>query len=409
MQESDGNNGSGLFDVDLDLEARRHPQALYRHLRQVSAEMRAEGSVIRDGYYGVLVCTRPDVDEVLQHPQIFSSGMGAAPLGNVRPLIPLQIDPPEHKKFRKILDPLFAPQRMAPLENPVVRLVNELIDAFVDQEEIDFARQFTIPFPSQVILTLLGLPLEELPMLLRLKDGIIRPHHVVGTSLGDAKAAAYKEAIAAEIYDYFSGMLDGPQFGTSDGLLRRFLYAEVDGERLSREDILDICFLFLIAGLDTISATLECFFAYFAENPERRRELVADPAIIPRVVEELLRWETPVALVARIATQDSEIGGCPVAAGERVSVFIAGANTDEEEIPDAYEVRWDREANRHLTFGGGVHRCLGSHLARLVLRVTLREWHARIPHYRIKPGVELEFVKGSRALETFPMLLGVSV
>jgi cytochrome P450 len=110
----------------------------------------------------------------------------------------------------------------------------------------------------------------------------------------------------------------------------------------------------------------------------------------------------------RIATRETDLGGCPIAAGEHVSVLIAAANLDNEECPDAQDVRFDRAVNRHLSFGGGLHRCLGSHLARLELHVALREWHARIPDYRIKPGTELIFIPGQRSLESIPMRLGVS-
>jgi cytochrome P450 len=123
------------------------------------------------------------------------------------------------------------------------------------------------------------------------------------------------------------------------------------------------------------------------------------------VVEEMLRWETPVMAVARVATGDVEVGGCPIHQGEQVMALIGAANLDDSEVTDAAELRWDRDANRHLAFGGGIHRCLGSHLARLELRVALREWHRRIPDYCVKPGVELDYTAGIRTLATFPMLL----
>jgi cytochrome P450 len=397
-----------VFDVDLDLETRRHPQPMYQRLREVSESLRAEGSVLRREGSGVVVCTRADVDAVLQQPEIFSSDMPAADLKNARPLIPLQIDPPEHKKFRKVLDPQFAPQRMQKLEEPMARLVNELIDSFGDQREIDFATQFSVPFPSLVLLELVGIPAKELPVLIRLKNGIVRPHHIVGTRVGHPDAGAYQQESAEALYRYLANVLDSDELAARDGLLGRLVDAEVDGERLSRETIMDIGFLFLIAGLDDVPAAIECFFAYLADHPDRRRMMVADPAIIPRVVEELLRWETPVPLIARVAATDTELGGCPIAAGELVTVLIASANTDETVVHDAEEVRWDREANRHLTFGGGIHRCVGSHLARLILRVALREWHTRIPDYRIKPGIELAFLSGVRTLDSFPMVLGLS-
>ena len=110
--------------------------------------------------------------------------------------------------------------------------------------------------------------------------------------------------------------------------------------------------------------------------------------------------------VARVATQDTEVSGCPVAQGQQVIALIGAANLDDDEFPNADRVQWDRDPNRHITFGGGIHRCLGSHLARLELRVALREWHRRIPAYSVKPGVELDYTPGIRGLDSFPMVLG---
>jgi cytochrome P450 len=332
--------------------------------------------------------------------------MSAVDLQNVRPLIPLQIDPPDHKKFRKILDPLFAPRRMAQLEEPLTRLVNDLMDRFEGRDEIDFAAEFSIPYPSQVFLTLLGLPLDEVPRFLAMKDGIIRPDHVTGTVRGSETAIAHQKATAESIYAYFDEVLDQRQVEGRDDILTTFLAAEVDGHRLSREDILDICFLFFIAGLDTVTASLDCYFAYLARHPEQRRRLADDPSIIPDAVEELLRWESPVTTVARVAAEDTDLGGCPIKAGQHVSVLIGSANTDDGEFGDGDEVRFERDPNRHLAFGGGIHRCLGSHLARHELRVALREWHRRFPDYSVKPGHTLSYTPGVRSIDHFPMVLG---
>jgi cytochrome P450 len=123
----------------------------------------------------------------------------------------------------------------------------------------------------------------------------------------------------------------------------------------------------------------------------------------------LLRWETPVMGCARVATQDTQLGDVAIAQGEQVMGLLLAANIDPAEFPDADQLVWDRDANRHLAFGGGVHRCLGSHLARLELRIALREWHARVPEYRIKPGAELNYTAGIRTIDTFPMVLRESV
>jgi cytochrome P450 len=374
--------------------------------------MLLEGSpVFRVDGIGVVACSHDAVEHVLRHPEIFSSNFtsGLGDLKNRRPLIPLQIDPPDHLKYRKLLDPLFAPQRVQPLEAAVTDLANELIDAFVDDTEVDFAQQFSMPFPSQVFLTMLGLPLGELPRFVDMKDGVIRPDQVVGEPRGHPATEAHQQATADAIYHYFENLLEERAGVRPDDLVSWLLDAEVDGERLRREELLDICFLFLIAGLDTVSASLDCFFAYLARNDAARRHVVEHPDAIPSVVEELLRWETPVMATERVATRETEVDGCPVAKGDSVIAFIGAANLDDHATPDAGAVRFERDANRHFAFGGGIHRCLGSHLARLELRVALREWHRRLPDYRVKPGAELEFTPGIRSLGRFPLLLGPAV
>jgi cytochrome P450 len=392
--QTDGLAMAELMSPDLA----RDPQPTYQMLREASPVMFVDG-------VGWVVTNRSGVDEVLRNPELFSSNMSAHDLKTKRPLIPLQIDPPEHRTYRKILDPLFAPQRMKLLEDSVAQLVNDLIDTFIDDDEIDFAQQFSVLFPSQVFLTMFGLPLDELPTFLKMKDGAIRPDVVVGHEFGHPETEAYQQETADSIYAYFEKVLDEREGDERDDLLSHFLTAEVEGDRLTRENILDICFLFLIAGLDTVAASLDCFFGYLAQHPDARRQIVDDPDSIPAVVEELLRWETPVMAVARVATQDVEVGGCPVSAGQHVMAIIGAANVDDSEFPGAAELRWDRESNRHLAFGGGIHRCLGSHLARLELRVALREWHRRIPDYEVKPGAELMYTAGIRTIESFPMLI----
>jgi cytochrome P450 len=390
-------SSNALAGMDADMAA--NPQPTFKLLRDEMPVL----SIDIGSNPGVMLSRKEDIDFALRHTEIFSSNVDAVDLKNKRPMIPLQIDPPEHKKFRKLLDPIFAPRKMAAMDQEVSDLVNHLIDGFIERGEVDFAKEFSVPFPSEVFLTLLGLPMDELDTFLTMKDGIIRPEHVTGTVQGSAKAQAYQQKTADSVYEYFDTILDERQKEPRDDLLSHFLEAEVEGIRLTREDILDICFLFLIAGLDTVSATLDCMFSFLAEHPEHRRQLVENPDIIPNAIEELLRWETPVMMVSRVAVEDTELSGCPIHKGDHAIVVIGSANTDEAEFPDAHEVRFDREVNRHIAFGGGVHRCLGSHLARLELRVALREWHKRIPDYEIEPGTELVYTTGIRSIDYFPM------
>jgi cytochrome P450 len=374
-----------------DLFALADPQPMYKAMLEA-------GGVLRPADGVMIVAQREMVDEVLRHPETFTS-RDVVHLGNVRPLIPLGVDPPEHVKYRKILDPLFAPRRMDAIEEDVTARVNLLIDGFIDRGACHFTDEFAVPFPSAVFLGLMGLPWDELDTLLRLKEGIMRP-----ATTDAAERARLQAGTGQEIYEYFDAILDDRSKDPRDDILTQFLSAEVDGDRLSREDMLDICFLFLIAGLDTVTDSLTCFFAHLAQQPDRRRQLVEDPAVIPAVVEELLRWETPVPSVVRQATADGELGGCPYSAGDLVAISLGAANVDPASVPDAFDVRFDRDANRHLGFGGGVHRCLGSHLARRELRITLQEWHRRIPDYRLKPGLELRYPPGLRTVENLELV-----
>ena len=331
-------------------------------------------------------------------------------LGNIRPLIPLNVDPPKHSKYRKLLDPLFAPKRMDEQEADITRRVNAFIDAFIERGECNFTEELAEPFPSSVFLGLMGLPEEELGMFLRLRDGILHPDkHDPAARVDPAAVAAVQARTGQEIYDYFGALVDERREHPSDDVVSRFLAAEVDGARLTKEDILDICFLFLIAGLDTVSDTLTCMYAFLATHPDHQRVIAEDPGVIPNAVEELLRWESPVPFgVGRQATEDTVLpNGTAVAKGTTVVVMYGAANVDPVTCPAALDVRFDRDDMHHLAFGGGVHRCLGSHLARRELRVTLQEWHRRIPSYRIKPGHEdLQYPPGLRHVKDLTLSWG---
>lgn len=370
------------------------PQPMYKALRESAPVFRSPQVVV--------LSRLADIEMALKRTDLFSSNMDAVDLGNLRPLIPLQIDPPDHAKYRRILDPLFTPREMARREPQVAALVNKMIDRFAGRGECDFHDEFAVPLPCTVFLQLLGLPLEDLDKFLEWKDGVIRPE---GATDWDERHAA-SAPVAQQIYDYFEKAIDDHISRPRDDVLSAMIathFKEEGGGALSREELLDICFLFLIAGLDTVTDSLDCFFVYLARHPEHRHQLVEQPDILPHAIEELLRWETPVPGVARVAMQDIEIGGCPITKGERVSPLLGAANTDPAEFPDPELVDFARSPNRHRAFGGGPHRCLGSHLARMELRVALREFHRRIPDYEIPPGTEIKYLPALRSVEALPL------
>lgn len=381
--------------VDQTVTGVAEPQPMYKALRESNPVFRSPQAVV--------LSRLADIEMALKHTELFSSNMDAVDLGNVRPLIPLQIDPPEHAKYRRILDPLFTPREMARREPLVTELVNEMIDRFAARGECDFHAEFAVPLPCTVFLQLLGLPLEDLDRFLLWKDGVIRP---AGDSGFDRRHES-SAGVAQQIYEYFDKAIDEHIAVPRDDVLSAMIAADVGGQPLSREELLDICFLFLIAGLDTVTDSLDCFFVYLARHPQHRRQLVERPDVLPGAVEELLRWETPVPGVARVATQDVEVGGCPISKGERVSPLLGAANTDPAEFPDPETVDFTRSPNRHRAFGGGPHRCLGSHLARMELRVALREFHRRIPDYEIKPGTQLTYTAALRSVASLPLVFPV--
>lgn len=319
--------------------------------------------------------------------------LGSGALGNTqsadRPLIPLDIDRPEHTKYRKLLDPIFAAKVVAPLETDVRALADELIDKFIERGHADVYDEFCAILPSTIFLRLMGIPLTELNYFLQNKDDLLRD--VDGETISQ-REARYKAA-GKKCYDYFNQVLDARHASgvRGDDLLGRLLAAEVDGHSLTRENILDICFLLMIAGLDTVAASLSCMLSWLARHPDERRRVVANPEMWPDAIEELMRWETPVPVASRTPTVDMQVGDTVVPAGTQVTVLWAAANLDPDKFKAPLTVDLTRRPNPHYSFASGFHRCLGSHLARMELRSALDQFHKRIPDYEITPGAELKY------------------
>ncbi len=373
------------------------PLPFYRRLRDECPVANLEGFAT-----GTHIVSRyEDVRFVLRHPEIFSSAINAVDIGQDRPLIPLQIDPPDHAKYRRVLDPQLGPREVAYLEAGTRSLVNATIDRFIEHGACDAHAELTVPLPCTVFLQVTDLPLDQLEQFLTWKDNIIRPG---GGFMDPAEAAVVRRETGAALYRFFGDVVDARREVAGDDIISRFIHAEIEGERMTRDEILDICYLFILGGLDTVTSTLDCSIAYLARHPDRRRRIVDDPSLIPRVVEELLRLETPVMQVLRVVVQEHELHGVTMAPGDHVMVMIGAADSDPAEFgEDADELVIDRSVNRHLAFGGGPHRCLGSHLARLELVVALTELHRRVPDYALAEGAVLEYSPGIREIVSLPL------
>jgi cytochrome P450 len=325
------------------------------------------------------------VEDALRNWQDYSSDFPGM-MGSEEPIIPLNVDPPLHVRYRRLLDPYFAPRKMARLEPAVQKHTNDLIDAFIDRGECDFSSELAVPLPCSTFLSLFGLPLDELDSLVRWKDVMIRPETLVEDR---EEAMNLQAATATEIYARFAAEMQERRAHPREDLITHLTQAEIDGERLSDSEILRTCFLLLAAGLDTVTISLECIFAFLVDHDDARGLLVAQPGSEVNLVEELLRWETPVQAPSRRATRDIELDGVSIPAGSRVAISLASANVDPDGLPGADQVDVTRGDIRHFAFGGGPHRCLGSNLARMELRTVVRTWHDRIPRYRLRPGTEL--------------------
>lgn len=372
------------------------PHAAYRDVRETCPV-----SHVTDAGQRTLFLSRDEhVRVALRNPELFSSSMDAVNIGQDRPLIPLQLDPPDHALFRRMLDPHFSAARMSELEGDIRHLVAELVDPLLAVDTCDLHAEFTEPLPSTIFVRLMGLPLEDLDTFLEIKEGIVRPAGETPEEQDAERARA-----GAAMYEYFGEAIDHRRRHPDDGLFSALIASEINGRPVTDDEMLDISFLMILAGLDTVTATLDCSFAYLARHPERRRALVERPEIVPSIVEELLRHQTPVQVVVRVVRQAGEIGGVEVAPGDSVTVVLGAANTDPRSFDDPEDTDFERHPNRHLAFGGGPHRCLGSHLARLELRVALEEFHRRIPHYELGPGAELEFSAGVRQAAALPLTL----
>lgn len=369
------------------------PHPVYR-------EVRARCPVAVDPFAGNSMLTRhDDVSQALRNPAVYSSGMDATALGNQRPLIPLQVDPPLHTEYRKLLDPRFSRARVRELEGEVRQLAASLVDGFVDNGKCEFNSEFAIPFPCSVFLGLMGLPLEDLDVFLSLKNNIIRPQV---SDRQDADEA--RENAAKSIDEYFTRALAEKKKNPDDDLMSWFLEAEIEGRKLTHDEVLGVCFLFLLGGLDTVTATLGCSVEWLARNPAERDRLVADPSLLPHAVDELLRFHSPVVGVARVLRQAVTVGGREYDAGHPFTLLLGSANADSNAFEEGDTMKFDREPNPHLAFGAGPHRCLGSHLARMELRVALEEFHKRIPSYAPAEGEQARFGLGIREVEYLPLV-----
>ena len=287
---------------------------------------------------------------------------------------PITSDPPEHHWHRRTILPTFAPQAVAKYEDGTRALCNQLIDGFIDSGRADAATDYAQQIPVRVIATMLGVPLEMADEFTSWVRGVLE------IGLMDPKIRLENRM---KILGYFRAQLDDRKANPrEDDLITDLLNTRVDGELVSEDYVMGVCNLMLVAGIDTTWSAIGSSLWHLAQNPDHRRQLREHPDIWPMAIEELLRAYSPVTM-ARIVDRYTEFQGCPMNAGDRVLMSFPSANRDPRQFENPDDVILDREHNRHVAFGAGIHRCAGSNLARLELRVALQTWMERIPEFEL--------------------------
>jgi len=359
--------------------------------------------LVDDGYAAT---GRDIVETVLKNPSIFSSQKAFDVLGSPVPLVPIAFDPPEQTRYRRILQPFFSPRVIKPLEAQLRQQVIDLVEPIVAKGECDFIAEVAGVYPVQVFLTLFGLPLDMRDQFVEWKNAVLGLTAAGGATAVD-EAAQEGMQKAAELFMYLSELIQKRRGVPGDDVLSQVLNIEPP-DALSDEEAIGLCFLFVLAGLDTVMDALGFGMQRLAQNPDRRRELAGDLSLVPAATEELLRLDPPAPFLPRVTTEETTLGGQTLPEGTRISAYLATANRDEELFKDAWNIDFHRPENRHISFGMGVHRCLGSHLARLEMNLVYEEWHKRIPEYHITPGTtpRVHWPRGTTGLDSLHLTIG---
>jgi cytochrome P450 len=299
-------------------------------------------------------------------------------------LYPEESDPPIHTAWRRMLNRFMAPKAVAPYEATIRSDCNALIDQFIDRGECEFVSEFGAKLPGWAFFkNVMGVPIDDLD---KLVDGVEQ-----GTFGQPPEArAAHFAYVFQYLGEYLAERAKGPDRGEMVDAIARGVEYE-DGTLSPWEDrvsvLVDMCF----GGIATTTYVMSAGLHFLAQNPAQRRRLLSDPALYPRAVEEFARAFTPVPMMGRVATKDAVVAGVPVAEGDFVMLNYAASNRDPRAVEDPTAIDVGRETVLHSTFGVGVHRCIGSNLARLELVAVLDEWLKRIPNFAIKEGTEPEY------------------
>jgi len=401
MQLFDDLEDFGAFDDAVSGDVRDPYTELARLRREQPVQRLDFSGMPHDESKPVFIVYRyDDVAEVLRDNQTFSSSLILAFFGDaLGKHVMLGMDEPEHRRHRGLVSSAFTQRALARRESELVEQVaSELIARFAERGRADLVREFTFPYPTQIIAGLLGLPREDYAQFQRWSISLL------SITVNRERAVAASKALR----EYFAPILSARRAEPRDDLISSLARAEIDGEKLADEEIFSFLRLLLPAGVETTYRSLGNLLFGLLSNPDQLAAVRADRSLIPQAIEEAVRWEPPLLTITRVATRDSELGGVPIPAGSTVMPMLGSANRDEQRWsdPDRFDVF--REPRPHIGFGHGTHVCLGMHLARLEMRVALNLLFERLPNLRLDPEGDDPHIRGQvfRSPTSLPVLFG---
>ena len=333
---------------------------------------------------GHWVATRgEDIRVILTTPEAFSSRHAFIPKSDRPPIFPLEIDPPEHEKYRNLLVAAFTPPAVADWSGQARELAASLIDGFQARGECEFVADFAQQLPIVIFLRMCGLPAGDREMLLKVVAAAVRPG-----------PAVIKEANRVKLHAYIHDLIAARRAEPGEDMVSRALNADVGGRKLDDREAFGLVHGLIGAGLDTVASSMAWIARFLAENPEHRRQLTQDPGLIPRAIDELMRRYS-VPNIARVVREDMTYKGVRMKAGEQILLPACLLGLDERTFNDPMNVDFHRpDARMHCAFSLGAHRCPGGALTLQELRIFLQEWLARIPEFSIKPGAKIDATTG---------------
>lgn len=383
--------------INWQLDGLKPVEGFYRELDELREEAPAYWNTSGNGYW--MLTRFHDIRDAYQNGEIFSSESIIVNDPNPQyTWIPTLIDGPDHTKYRQVLNSFFSPTAVAQRESINRQFANDIIDQIIDNGGCDVASEFAGEFPVRVFLSMAGLPQKDALDFVSWVTAIFAQMANPGDHSDQAAAAT---AIRAYFADMIADRRVNPLDPKSD-FVTHLLRAKYYDHPLDDEQMLNILGVLILAGLDTMRCQLGYSFYHFATHPGDRQRILDEPDVIPSAVEEILRYYS-IVNPGRKLTDDFEIAGCPMRKGDMVLLDLAQANRDPRAFPDADKFIIDRPNNKHVAFGPGAHRCMGSHLARQELRIGLEEWHKRIPNYVVNTDQPIIEHGGQRGIVSLPI------